>query len=541
MQPALVRIPGIAIVATLTIFVFPAVARAQSDRSTRTARISGEVRNEAGAPVQWPQFSVISLGRAVIGDSLGRFAITNLPAGPVRVQLRRIGLSHIDTTFVLSDGQHVEWHPTLKPQPAVFLGRTPEDIARAAAAGAIDSVAIGRVTLDTSLAFDYASFGTRLLAASVRKAPDSNRVLSPFSAGQALALAMAASKDSTTIIMARGLGLGRLDQKELANRTRRFNRSLVDRKDLTLSVANAFWVDTSETLQPELTSWARDYYDASIRTIPLHSKTIGKTLNAWADSATRGRIKRIRDQPFADSVKAVLTNAVYLKGSWLTPFETKLTKDAHFTTARGDRPKVPLMHGGGKLGYRREHGYQVVRLPYRTGLTAMYVVLPAAGMPAAAVVDSLERYGWPTPSPRTERYDVSLALPRFHVEQRTDLVPPLTAIGMGIMFDSARADFGGLLRPSPHRPPPCPPISQGVIGGYCTRVRIDEATQNAFIDVNEEGTEAAAVTLLSFEVVAVSAGPPPIPFVVDRPFFFAIRDERTGTLLFTGYVADPKR
>jgi serine protease inhibitor len=120
---------------------------------------------------------------------------------------------------------------------------------------------------------------------------------------------MAASKDSTTIIMARELGLGRLDQKELANRTRRFNRSLVDRKDLTLTVANAFWVDTSETLQPELASWARAYYDASIRTIPLHSKTIGKTLNAWADSATRGRIKRIRDKPFADSVKAVLTNA----------------------------------------------------------------------------------------------------------------------------------------------------------------------------------------------------------------------------------------
>jgi len=200
-----------------------------------------------------------------------------------------------------------------------------------------------------------------------------------------------------------------------------------------------------------------------------------------------------------------------------------------------------MMHGGGELGYRREHGYQVVRLPYRSGLTAMYVVLPDAGMPAAAVVDSLERYGWPTPSPRTEPSEVSLALPRFRVEQRTDLVPPLTAMGMGIMFDSARADFGGLLTASPQRPPPCRPISQGMTGGYCTRVRIDEATQDAFIDVNEEGTEAAAVTVLSFGIVMLSGPLPPIPFVVDRPFFFAIRDERTGTLLFTGYVTDPKR
>jgi serine protease inhibitor len=109
------------------------------------------------------------------------------------------------------------------------------------------------------------------------------------------------------------------------------------------------------------------------------------------------------------------------------------------------------------------------------------------------------------------------------------------------MFDADRADFGGLLAPSPHRPPPCAPISAGVSDAECTRVRISEATQNAFIDVNEEGTEAAAVTVLAFEVVVTSAGPPAIPFVVDRPFFFAIRDERTGTLLFTGYVADPKR
>src|SRR5688572_28202121 len=155
MQPASGRIPGIAIVAALTISVFPTIGGAQPDRSAGTARISGQVRNETGAPVHLPQFSITALGRAVFGDSLGRFAITGLPAGPVRVQVRRIGLSQIDPTFVLSDAQHVDWHPTLKAEPAAFLGRKPaslgprsQDVATAAAAGAIDSVAIGRVALD---------------------------------------------------------------------------------------------------------------------------------------------------------------------------------------------------------------------------------------------------------------------------------------------------------------------------------------------------------------------------------------------------------
>ena len=410
-----------------------------------------------------------------------------------------------------------------------------------AAAGGIDSVAIGRVTLDTSLAFDYAWFGTRLLAASVRKAPDSNRVLSPFSAGQALALAMAASKDSTTIIMARELGLGGLDQKELANRTRRFNRSLVDRKDLTLTVANAFWVDTSETLQPELTSWARDYYDASIRTIPLHSKTIGNTLNAWADTATRGRIKRIRDKPFADSVKAVLTNAVYLKGSWLTPFETKLTKDAPFTTARGDRPKVPMMHGFGKLGYRREHGYQVVRLPYRTGLTAMYVVLPDAGMRRGRR-RGFARAIWladAEPSDRTARRVARPAsVPRGAAHR------PRAATDRDRHGDHVRFGPCGFRRTAHPEPPSSATVCPDITGSDRRRVhaRSDRRGHAERIHRRERGGDGGGrgdAPLVRSR--RVSAGPPPIPFVVDRPFFFAIRDERTGTLLFTGYVADPKR
>jgi len=127
------------------------------------------------------------------------------------------------------------------------------------------------------------------------------------------------------------------------------------------------------------------------------------------------------------------------------------------------------------------------------------------------------------------------------VTQATNLRPAFTALDMGILFDSARADFGGLVVPRPERPPPCPPLSSGSHVGACTRYRISEAAQHAYLDVDEKGTEAAAVTALAFEVVITSAGPPPIRFFVDRPFLLAVRDEKTGTILFVGFIAGPRQ
>jgi hypothetical protein len=126
----------------------------------------------------------------------------------------------------------------------------------------------------------------------------------------------------------------------------------------------------------------------------------------------------------------------------------------------------------------------------------------------------------------------------LHVTQATNLRPAFTDLDVGIVFDSARADFGGLLVP---RPAPCPPLSSGFRPDPCTSYRISEAAQHVFLDVDETGTTAAALTALAFEVVATSAGPPPIRFFVDRPFLFMLRDEKTGTVLFVGFIAGPRQ
>ena len=105
----------------------------------------------------------------------------------------------------------------------------------------------------------------------------------------------------------------------------------------------------------------------------------------------------------------------------------------------------------------------------------MYVVLPDSGVSAATLLDDLERTGWPIANPRKETRSVQIRIPRLHVTQATDLRPAFTALDMGILFDSARADFGGLVVPRPERPPPCPPLSSGSHVGACTRYRISEA------------------------------------------------------------------
>ncbi|HMA39183.1 MAG TPA: serpin family protein [Gemmatimonadales bacterium] len=410
----------------------------------------------------------------------------------------------------------------------------------ALAGQALDSAALGLVSTDTAVAFTYERFGIRLLRAAVRhSSPDSSRVLSPLSAGQALALAFGAAKDSTALAIALGLDIGSLSADGLAVRNHWFNEMVRTRRDIVLRVANGFWVDTSAMLRPAFARWARDRYGAAVQTLPLRSAQFVAILNRWADSTTDGAIRRIRDKPFRDSVKVVLANAIYFKGDWLEPFDSSLTQDRLFTTAAGALITTPTMNRTATFAFRQGPGYRTLRIPYASGLTAMYIVLPDSGVRASTVLEDLERTGWPLPIPRTETRTVHVQLPRLHVERGTDLRPALTDLDMGILFDSSRADFGGLVLRRPDQPPFCPPLSSGVHLLACLRYRISDAAQRVYLDVNEAGTVAAAVTTLAFEI-DLRGRPIPIEFIVDHPFLFALRDERTGTLLLVGYVASPR-
>jgi serpin B len=222
------------------------------------------------------------------------------------------------------------------------------------------------------------------------------------------------------------------------------------------------------------------------------------------------------------ATRLVLTSAIYLKAGWAETFGERATADAPFYPDGPDGTPltVRMMNGTATRQYVRGDGYQAVVLPYRDSQLAMAVVLPdGPGSPGQALGPALAAGGLGGLLAGTARHKVTLALPRFRLETAVDLVPVLRQLGVREAF-TGDADFGGITR--------------------AARLAIDAAAHKAFIDVDEQGTEAAAATAVSFRPLAAVLGPPPVTMTVDRPFLFAIVHVPTGLPLFLGQVSHPR-
>jgi serpin B len=216
----------------------------------------------------------------------------------------------------------------------------------------------------------------------------------------------------------------------------------------------------------------------------------------------------------------VAINAIHFKGLWGKPFERVMTCEEIFHTSDGRKLKVPLMSQHGSYAYHEESKFQAVRLPYRAGL-AMYVFLPAKRSSLQEFRQNLNSARWDHWTQRLETIRGHIRLPRFKLSCQADLNRALTKLGMGIAFDPQRARFDVI-----HAPPP--------------EIWVGQVLHRAFVEVNEEGTEAAAVTA---GLMALSSARPKPPrtfeMIVDRPFFFAISHLSTNQILFMGSVEQP--
>jgi serpin B len=240
-------------------------------------------------------------------------------------------------------------------------------------------------------------------------------------------------------------------------------------------------------------------------------------MNTWASEKTHGRINGIADGLINRLTELVLANAVYFKGKWEKRFEVKNTKDRAFHLLAGRQKQVPMMEQTRKFTYRQGSGYQAVRLPYQGWALAMYVFLPDAGSSPEKLISIMNGDTWQrVTEPAFSEREGTVALPRFKVEYGVELKEPLKALGMRAAFGNA--DFSGI-------------SDRGL---FVSAVR-----QRAFVEVNEEGTEAAAVTMLPMRSGMQMNPPKPFQMIVDRPFLFLIEDQQTRTILFMGVVFDP--
>lgn len=290
---------------------------------------------------------------------------------------------------------------------------------------------------------------------------------------------------------------------------------------LQLKIANSLWAKKGISLKPDFIQRSKEYYAAEVTTLDFSNPTAPATINLWVSDNTDNRIDKIVDRISSETV-VFLINAIYFKGQWTKEFEKGKTRENDFKLADGGQKKLPMMSQSGRYNYYKAKDFQAVSLPYGTGRMSMYVVLPDE----RTTLDQFERdltvENWETWIKSFRMTPGEVMLPRFKIEYEVDLNDVLKALGMAEAFDPRRANFSGIAQ-----------LSQA------ERIYISKVKHKTFAEVNEEGTVAAAVTAVEMGVTSVQ--PPQENFImkVDRPFFVAIRDNLTGTVLFMGSIVNP--
>ena len=336
-----------------------------------------------------------------------------------------------------------------------------------------------------------------------------------------MALQMAANGAAgrTKIEMQQVLATTNLTTSEL-NDAVKAAAGLLNLKDtnVILTTANALWYRQGATLKP-------GFVAANQRFLFVHGQALDfgnahkaeAEINQWASDQTHGRITGIADGMITPYTDLILANAIYFKGKWLDPFDKKLTKERPFHPAIGAVKNMPMMEMSKKFNYRKGSGYQAVRLPYMGDDLAMYVFLPDPGSSPVKLLQIMNGDKWRNVTmPGFSEQEGTVVLPKFKLENSLELNQPLEALGMKEAFNQRQADFSGMFN-DPHH--------------------ISEVRQKAFVEVGEEGTEAAAVTDIALANSAMPLSlPKPFEMIVDRPFLFAIVDARSEMILFMGVV-----
>lgn len=382
-----------------------------------------------------------------------------------------------------------------------------------------NSVGNQSATVDPRLIAAQNRFGFQLLGQLQPQAPTDNLVVSPLSISMALSMTQTGAAGETLAAMQKTLNLEGIGVTAVndAIATQISNLEAADPSS-QLALANSLWArDGGITLNPEFVQAAESSYQAEARVLDFTDPSALKTINDWVSDATAGKIPSILEQINNDD-RLFLLNAVYFKGTWETPFEPEMTTQEPFSLPDGTSANRALMTRSGDFLYTETADFQAIRLPYGNGRLGMVVLLPKVGK-TAAVQSQLTADAWKQWNQQLRERPGTLKLPKFKLEYDTSLNDPLSALGMGVAFNPGRADFSRL---------------------SAVETFISEVKHKTFIEVNEEGTEAAGSTSVGISVTSMPVDPPqPFEMVVNRPFFLAIEDQGSGSILFLGWVADP--
>ena len=371
----------------------------------------------------------------------------------------------------------------------------------------------------SGLAAANSAFGFDLMNQIAQARPDANAFISPYSVSCALQMTSVGAGGETRAEMQRTLKTADLPADALYAAVKSLNQQFDGRKDVTLNLANGLWYEEGFHLKPAFADTNRKFFQAGLASVDFGTPESAAIINQWADQQTKGKVKDVVEFPFPPLTRLILANAIYFKGSWVTAFKKELTRPQEFYLAGGQTVQAPMMVQDGRFIYQETPDFQAVKLPYKGGLQMeLYLPQPDSN-PQKFVARLASDASWrDAVQTGFSRREGSVTLPKFKIEYQIELNAPLKALGMKSAF-GPEADFSGIADES---------------------LFIGEVKQKSYVDVNEEGTEAAAVTTVGIRASAViQPRERPFSMVLDRPFFFVISDINTQSILFMGIVNDP--
>jgi serine protease inhibitor len=360
------------------------------------------------------------------------------------------------------------------------------------------------------------AFGLKLFREiDLQEDPGANIFISPLSVAMALGMTYNGAAGETQAAMQETLELQGLSIDEV-NQSYRSLIDLLRNLDPTVEfiLANSIWYRDGFPVIQDFLDVNREYFDAEVTGLDFASPSAAPTINGWVNENTNGRIEQIVDDPISPDLVMFLIDAIYFKGDWTFQFDEGLTTNGPFYLEDGTVTQVPMMMHAepADVGVYRDSELEAIDLSYGGKAYSMTIVMPASDYSVESLVEQLDVERWAEIIGGLRTTGVTIVMPKFTLEYELEMTDVLTALGMGIAFGAA--DFSNMTPAS---------------------VAISRVKHKTFVDVNEEGTEAAAVT--SVEIGLTSGGPPVI--TVNHPFVFAIRERLSGTILFIGRVTDP--
>lgn len=344
---------------------------------------------------------------------------------------------------------------------------------------------------------------------------DNSFMISPLSLSMALSMTMNGAEGETKSAIQETLKLKGFTSDEINNYYKKLRVALLKTDPSTkLSIANSLWTNQNVLIKDEFVRKNNEFFNSSVRSVNFSDTKTVREINNWVSSNTNGLIEKVIDNTNPEDLM-YLINAIYFKGIWTSEFNKNNTHQKTFTFEDGATVNVDMMSQTDKFNYKEFDDLQLVELPYGNGAFSMLVLLPKGQKKILDIVNSLSNsVYWSELQSGLSEFEVELYLPKFKTKYSKKLNNVLINMGMGLAFTND-ADFSGMSD---------------------IPAKIDFVKQDTYISVDEVGTEAAAVTTVGMVMTSIPEQPQKVIFNANKPFIYVIRENSTGSILFTGIV-----